>query len=211
MKKSEVITGFKGYDKDLKCRGFQYEIGKKYETSAAIICESGFHFCKNPLDVLRYYNPAQSRFTEVHGSGKTAKHDDEDSKVACTHIEIGTEVHLKGIIDAGMTFVFSKIKWGKNDNPQTHGYYSAAQTHGDSSAAQTHGDSSAAQTHGDESVAVSTGYNGRAAGKIGNWLVLSEWTREMKIKAVKSVKVDGKKIKEDTFYTLKDGKFVEVK
>jgi hypothetical protein len=234
------IKGYKGFNKDLKCNGFQYEVGKKYKHNGKVrICAEGFHFCENPLHVLRYYNPAQSRFAEVEGDGDTAKHN-EDSKVVCSDISVGAEIGLKGIIDAGMKFTFSKVKWGERDTPQTHGDYSAAQTHGDYSAAQTHGNSSAAQTHGyasaaqthgyysaaqthgdysaaqthgDYSIACSTGYEGRASGIKGNWLVLAEWEYEgnLKLKEVKTVKVDGKKIKENVFYTLKDGKFVEVK
>jgi len=249
--------GYKGFDKDLKCRGFQYEIGKEYHHPGLVKCcpndddlkagKGGLHYCKNPLDVLRYYRPSDSRFTTVDPSGVQDEHE-EDSKVATEHIKINAEIGLKGLIEAGMKFTFSKIKWGKEDTPQTHGdssaaqthgYYSAAQTHGDSSAAQTHGDSSAAQTHGyssaaqthgyssaaqthgyysaaqthgDESIAVSTGIQGKASGILGNWLVLAEWEDkdgQWAIKSVKTVKVDGDKIKPDTLYMLKDGEFVE--
>jgi hypothetical protein len=222
--------GYKGFDKDLKCRGFQYEIGKEYHHPGLVKCcpndddlkagKGGLHYCKNPLDVLRYYRPSDSRFTTVDPSGVQDEHK-EDSKVATEHIKINAEIGLKGLIEAGMKFTFSKIKWGKEDTPQTHGdssaaqthgYYSAAQTHGYSSAAQTHGYSSAAQTHGDESIAVSTGIQGKASGILGNWLVLAEWEDkdgQWAIKSVKTVKVDGDKIKPDTLYMLKDGEFVE--
>ncbi len=267
MEDDKIIKGFKGFDKDFKCRGFQFEVGKKYEEDNAVICKKGFHFCENPLHIFGYYPPT-SRFAEVEGSGKTAKHE-EDSKVSCTTLEICAEIGLKGVIEAGMKFVFSKIKWGEKDTPQTHGdssaaqthgYYSAAQTNGDSSAAQTHGyssaaqtngdysaaqthgqysaaqtngyssaaqthgdysaaqtngDYSAAQTHGNDSIAVSTGIEGKAAGIIGNWIVVAEWVQDENygwhIKNVKSAKVDGKNIKADTFYQLKNGKFVEAK
>ena len=204
--------GYKGFDKDLKCRGFQYEIGKEYHHPGLVKCcpndddlkagKGGLHYCKNPLDVLRYYRPSDSRFTTVDPSGVQDEHE-EDSKVATEHIKINAEIGLKGLIEAGMKFTFSKIKWGKKDTPQTHGDYSAA---------QTHGNSSAAQTHGDESIAVSTGIQGKASGILGNWLVLAEWEDkdgQWAIKSVKTVKVDGDKIKPDTLYMLKDGEFVE--
>ena len=204
--------GYKGFDKDLKCRGFQYEIGKEYHHPGLVKCcpndddlkagKGGLHYCKNPLDVLRYYRPSDSRFTTVDPSGVQDEHK-EDSKVATEHIKINAEIGLKGLIEAGMKFTFSKIKWGKEDTPQTHG---------DSSAAQTHGYYSAAQTHGDESIAVSTGIQGKASGILGNWLVLAEWEDkdgQWAIKSVKTVKVDGDKIKPDTLYMLKDGEFVE--
>ena len=213
MKKIRMSDiGYKGFDKDLKCRGFQYEIGKEYHHPGLVKCcpndddlkagKGGLHYCKNPLDVLRYYRPSDSRFTTVDPSGVQDEHE-EDSKVATEHIKINAEIGLKGLIEAGMKFTFSKIKWGKEDTPQTHG---------DSSAAQTHGYYSAAQTHGDESIAVSTGIQGKASGILGNWLVLAEWEDkdgQWAIKSVKTVKVDGDKIKPDTLYMLKDGEFVE--
>jgi hypothetical protein len=79
---------YKGFDKDLKCRGFQYEIGKEYECAAAVACETGFHACERPLDVFSYYPPASSRYCEVEQSGETNASSD-DSKVASTKIKIG--------------------------------------------------------------------------------------------------------------------------
>ena len=150
--KEEIISGYKGFDKDFTCRGFQYEVGREYTCEEAVICQQGFHLCENPLHVLRYYSPTTSRFAEAEGRGNLERHK-ADSKVACTKIKINGEIDLKGLINAGMDFVFSRVKWGEADTSQTHGDYSAAQTHGFYSAAQTHGDSSAAQTHGNSSAA----------------------------------------------------------
>ena len=195
-KKEIVIHGFKGFNKDMTCRGFQYEVGKEYETDQCEPCESGFHACENPLDVLRYYPPSKSVFCKTEQCGEVKRHS-EDSKVASTKIKIIANVGLKGILEAGFELIFSKIKWGKKDTPQTHG---------DSSAAQTHGNYSAASVFGEESIAVSTGYNGKAMGKLGSWFVLADWENG-KINYVKSAKVDGKKIKADTWYRLENGKF----
>lgn len=96
-----MIKGFKGFDKDLKCRGFQYQIDGEHEESEAEACSKGFHFCENPMDVFGYYPPASSRYVEVEGSGKT-DHDTDDSKVACTKIRIGVEIGLPGLISAGV-------------------------------------------------------------------------------------------------------------
>ena len=235
-----AIIGYKGFDKDMKCRGFQFAVDETYKhDGTAKACSSGFHFCENPLHVLRYYSPSNSRFALVEGTDQTDRHD-EDSKVACTELKIKAEIGLKGLIDAGIKFVFSKVTWSKEDTPQTHGnysaaqthgYYSAAQTHGNYSAAQTHGNDSAAQTHGNysaaqthgnysaaqthgnDSIAVSTGIKGKAAGSLGNWIVLAEWkgtNSRWEIVSVQSVKVDGETIKADTFYQLESGLFVEV-
>ena len=83
----ETIKGYKGFDKDLKCRGFQYEVGKEYSTDKAVACNTGFHYCENPMDVLGFYAPCDdtgnpNRFCEVEGSGDfdTSK----DDKLCCT-------------------------------------------------------------------------------------------------------------------------------
>ncbi len=95
------MKAYKGFDKDLKCRDFQYEIGKEYEEKEAIACEKGFHACENPLDVLHYYSPYNgSRYCEVEQSGEFSKLGSGDSKVASTKIKIGNELGLKGIIQA---------------------------------------------------------------------------------------------------------------
>jgi hypothetical protein len=98
IEKQAVVFGFKGYDKDLKCRGFQYELGKEYEHKGPVRhCSSGFHFCENPLDIFNYYPPGTSRYTSVKGSGKVSK-DTSDTKVAVSKLKIGVEVNLKKII-----------------------------------------------------------------------------------------------------------------
>lgn len=99
-KKDDIIHGFKGFDKDLKCRGFQYEIGKDYEQEGKVkCCLRGFHFCENPFDVFRYYSPSDSRYCEVEGDGNADKAND-DSKVATSHIHISAEIGLNGLIKA---------------------------------------------------------------------------------------------------------------
>ena len=196
------INGYKGFDKDFKCRGFQFEPGKTYtHDGEAKICQSGFHFCLNPLDVFGYYPPADSRFAEVTGSGKTATHD-EDTKVACTKIKIGAEIGLPDIISAGVKFIMERVDI-KNAPATNTGYQSAA---------TNTGNWSAATVSGKHSIACGLGVECKARGKKTCWLVLAE--REIKnnkwaIKSVQAVEVDGKIIKEDTYYMLKDGEFVE--
>ena len=215
------MKGYKGFDKDFKCRGFQFEPGKTYEHDGdARACESGFHFCENPFDVWGYYPPSDSRFAEVTGTGKTDKHDG-DSKVACTKLHVGAEISLNVFVNAGVKFILDRVTSEKKET--NTGYQSAATNTGDRSAATNTGyqsastntgNWSAATVEGKESIAMATGIEGKAKGKKSCWLVLAEW-KERKdgwhIKDVKSVAVDGKTIKEDTFYTLKGGKFVEVK
>jgi hypothetical protein len=208
----EIIKGVKGFNKDLKCRDFQYEIGKEYEHKGQVkACNSGFHFVENPLDVFGYYPPADSRYCEVEGSGDTDK-DGDDSKVACQRIKIGAEIKIPGIISAGVKFILDRVNW-KDNKESNDANRSAATNTGYQSAATNTGDRSAASVEGKESIAFAMGYQSKAKGAINCWIVLAEWFRDdnynWHIKTVKTAKVDGKKIKADTFYMLVDGKLVE--
>ena len=151
-----VIKGYKGFDKELKCRGFLYEVDKEYEQGGEIkCCNNGFHFCENPFDVFSYYPPNDSRYCEVHGSGKYDK-DNDDSKVSVSKIKIGFEIGLKGLIDAGIKFILDKVNWEESKATNT-GNQSAATNIGDESAATNTGYQSAATNTGDRSAATNTG------------------------------------------------------
>ena len=151
-----VIKGYKGFDKELKCRGFLYEVDKEYEQGGEIkCCNNGFHFCENPFDVFSYYPPNDSRYCEVHGSGKYDK-DNDDSKVSVSKIKIGFEIGLKGLIDAGIKFILDKVNWEESKATNT-GNQSAATNTGDESAATNTGDESAATNTGYQSAATNTG------------------------------------------------------
>ena len=158
----KVIKGYKGYDKNLQCRGKQYEIGKEYTEPSAVACESGIHFCENPFDVWNYY-PLQdgNRFTEVEGSGKLSTHGD-DSKVAASNVKIGVELSLKGMIEAGIKFIFEKTKSSKETTATTGDYANAATT-GYSANAATTGYRANAATTGNRANAATTGYRANAA------------------------------------------------
>ena len=198
---------YKGFYKDLKCRGFQYEIGKEYEENAADICHKGFHACENPMDVFRYYNPADSRYCEVDFD--TNEQTDGDSKRVGKKIKIETEIGLSGLIQAGVKFILGKVDF-KSAKESNTGYQSAATNTGDQSAATNTGDQSAATVGGAESIAVVTGYGSKAKGAVGCWLVLTERDEKMHILGVQAVCVDGETIKADTFYMLKNGAITEV-
>ena len=150
------IKTYKGFDKDLKCRGYQYEVGKEYEHKGFVkCCNSGFHACENPLEVLGYYGPANSRYFEVEQSGELQK-DDDGSKVASSKISIKCEIGLRGLIDAGVKFILEKVDF-KNAKKSNTGDYSAATNTGNRSAATNTGDCSAATNTGDYSAATNTG------------------------------------------------------
>ena len=185
---------YKGFDKDLKCRDFQYEIGKGYEE------DTGFHACENPLDVFGYYAPADSRYCEVELDANDQKSD--DSKRAGKKISIKAEIGIAGIIKAGLEYIKGQVNWDDDKKSNT----------GDYSAATNTGNCSAATVEGKESVAMAIGYNSKAKGSLGCFIVLAECKElggEYHIVDVKSAKVDGEKIKPDTFYKLINGEFVE--
>ena len=200
---------YKGFDKDLKCRDFQYEIGKEYEEERAKICDTGFHACENPLDVFGYYAPSDSRYCEVELDANDQKSD--DSKRVGKKISIKAEIGIAGIIKAGVEYIKDQVNWD-DDKKSNTGDWSAATNTGDRSAATNTGNRSAATVEGKESVAMAIGRNSKAKGSLGCFIVLAEYKklgREYHIVDVKSAKVDGKKIKPDTFYKLINGEFVE--
>ena len=154
----EIIKGFKGFDKDLKCRDFQYEVGKEYSTDKAITCKTGFHYCENPFDVFQYYAPCDNtgnlnRFCEVEGSGLFDNSNKD--KTCCTHLNVKCEIGLQGLIKAGLKFILDRVKW--DDKQSNTGDKSAATNTGDCSAATNTGDCSAATNTGDCSAATNTG------------------------------------------------------
>jgi hypothetical protein len=216
------VKGFKGFDKYLKCHDLQYEIGKTTTHDGKIsLCKSGLHFCENPLNVLSYYSPSDSRFAEIEAQD-VDKECDSDTKRVAKSLHIKAELSLSALISAGVKFILDKVDFtnakqsntGNRSAATNTGERSAATNTGNSSAAMNTGDSSAATNTGKYGTAISLGIEGRASGSIGNFLVLSEWEYKgdtWKRIAMGLAKVDGKKIKADTFYVLKGGKFVEFK
>ena len=187
---------FKGFDKDLKCRSFQYEIGKTYTEDRAELCEVGFHACENPLDCLNYYEPGESRYCDVDLDDVTDERRD-DSKRVGKKITVQGEIGIAGLVKAAVNIGIEDAKSKPNGN-WAH--------------AATTGYKAHAEVSGDESIASALGIGGKVKGALGCWIVCAEW--EIKndgwhIECVKAAAVDGEKIKADTWYMLKDGEFVE--
>ena len=188
----EVVKSYKGFNKDMTCRGFQYKEGETYTTDKAEVCKEGFHACEHPLDCLSYYSPNTSVYHEVEQSGVLSTHSG-DSKVASTEIKIGAKLSIVGLVQAAIDFV--KLKTVKEK--EATGYKGASSV-----------DNSTA-------VAVAWGYKSKAKGCIGSHIVCAEWRyvgdkKEWEFVGAKMARVDGDKIKADTYYTLRDGKLVEV-
>ena len=230
--KEEVYAvGFKGFDKDMKCRDKQYAEDTVFEEKGGDICNKGvMHFCEYPLDVFKYYPPVKNGKINTFASVKAlAECQKKGDKFATTKIRIGAKIDFAGLAKAAIDFIFKRVK--KEKIASTSGFKSVASTSGDWSVASTSGNESVASTSGfksvastsgfksvastsgNESLAVAFGINSKAKGAVGCYITCTEWDRDDKgewhLKNVKTAKVDGKKIKADTLYMLKGGKFAE--
>jgi hypothetical protein len=156
------VIGYKGFDENLRCCGFQYEIGGEYQHDGKVeVCEQGFHFCENPLDVLNYYAPGTSRFAKVEGSGDTDRMPYEDSKVACSHLKVVAELTLTGLIHAGVEFVVETA--AAKGAAATTDYGAHAVTTGPGAHAATTGNGAHAATTDYDAHAATTGVEAHAA------------------------------------------------
>ena len=207
------VKGYKAYEKGMICKGKQYEENTTYEESGNEICESGvMHFCKEPFDVLNYYPLVDedgniSEFSEVEAVGDVYEKED---KCATNKLHVGLNLGLKGFIKACVDFTIEKTRFtcdgaGKNDNKEINAQIGSS------------GNSAKIESEGKHSVIMAAGINSVAKAKIGSWITLAEWERKNEndnsylIPAcVKTEYVDGERIKEDTFYKLEDGEFVEI-
>jgi hypothetical protein len=155
---AEVIKSYKGFNKDMTCRGFQYEEGKEYEEETADVCHSGFHACEHPLDCLGYYSPNESVYHEVEQSGEFDRGED-DSKVASTKIKVGVRLDVAGLVKAAIDFTMSRVKKEARSDEDC-GASSATGYCGASSATGDYGASSATGYCGASSA---TGYCGASS------------------------------------------------
>ena len=212
---SKKLTTYKGTDKDMKCHGgFQYELGKMYTDDGAIRCGGrGFHSCKAPLDVFRYFAPNKSRYFACLVGG-TVDEDTADSKIASSELELKAEIGIPGLVKAHIEYVKAHTTTEHTDHKQaTAGDYGAA-TAGDCGAA-TAGDRGAATSRGSVTVGVNgTGLvrgNGvKIRGGLGAILVIAEEEENSyDLAHWKAVVVDGKTVKADTWYKLMNGELVE--
>ncbi|EGG6882709.1 hypothetical protein HI972_001666 [Salmonella enterica] len=162
----EIVT-FKGFNKELKCRDFQFEIGKTFHHDGKVeACGSGFHACEFPFDVFSYYPPAESRYAETISFGVTDREEEGDTKIASASITIKAELTLPQFIQRGIEWIWSKIDKSLEQQIMS-GNCSAATNTGNCSAATNTGDWSAATNTGNRSAATNTG-NRSAATNTGD-------------------------------------------
>lgn len=206
----KVITSYKAFDKNMRCRDFQYEVGREYKMDGDIkCCNRGFHACKNPLEVWDYYDMLNSRFAEVEQSGKIDE-EGNSTKVCSSHIKIKAELKLADIIKVG-------VEWLKDiTTPSKFKTDGALNDNGDrNKQIGSSGDYAKIDSTGEDSVIMCAGNNSMAKAKAGSWITLSkwEWNNEKSRHVptcVKTEYVDGENIKADTWYRLQKGEFIEV-
>jgi hypothetical protein len=157
-KGEKSMRAFKGFNKDLTCRGYQYEEGKEFHTERAECCDTGFHACEYPLDCFGYYDPAHSVFHEVELSGEMDKSND-NTKVCATDIKIGARLSIAGLVKMAIDFTMSKVN-KEAGSDERHGFASATGDYGASSATGYKGASSAT---GDCGASSATGYKGASS------------------------------------------------
>ncbi|EGW7813431.1 hypothetical protein JGW68_003390 [Salmonella enterica] len=214
----EIVT-FKGFNKDLKCRDFQFEIGKTFHHDGKVeACGSGFHACECPFDVFSYYPPAESRYAETISFGVTDRKEEGDTKIASASITIKAELTLPQFIQRGIEWIWSKIDksleqqimTGNRSAATNTGDWSAATNTGDWSAATNTGDWSAAEVSGSQSVAASLGIEGKARASEGGAIVLCYRDEDGELIHIRASKVGENGIMPDIWYQLnEDGEFVE--
>jgi hypothetical protein len=219
------MKGYKAFEKGLVCRGKQYKEHTVFEEEKAEICHSGMHFCKEPLDVMKYYplvddNGNMSEFAEVEAFGECVTNDNE--KYCTKKLRIGAKISFAELVQASVNFELektaeSKVKTTKKDNAKIASKEDSAQIGSSGYSAQigSSGNSAKINSKGKHAVICCTGHNSIAKGKVGSWITLSEWEYSEAEKAhipicVKTERIDGERIKEDTYYKLVKGNFVEV-
>ena len=231
-----AIKSYKGFDKNLKCRDFQYEIGKEYEMDGEIkVCNRGFHACESPFDVFDHYTMIDSRFCEVEQDGNISK-EDRGTKICSSKIKIKAELKLADMINLGVEWLKEitspeKIKTSIKDNSSGYGAQigssgNGAQIGSSGNGAKIGSSGNGAKigssgygakidSTGEGCVIMCAGINSVAKASKGSWITLSEWSYSDKKKryipvCVKTEFVDGEKIKADTYYKLAGGVFKEI-
>ena len=226
------MKAYKGFNKDMTCRGFQFEEGKEYHEENASLCNSGFHACENPLACYNYYGVANSVFHEVEIDDLDEKRG-EDSKVCGKTIKIGARLSVAKICEAHFEYVKShtthEVKAGDNEGASAGASGSASAGASGSASAGAYGSASAGEygsasageygrcvsggsaSVGENGCAVAKGNGCKVRGGVGSVLVIAEENyTDYAIKEWKAVVVDGENVKADTWYKLENGELVEV-
>ena len=218
MAAEKTIIAYKGFDKNLQCRGYQFEIGKTYTHDGKVMrCEGGFHSCEFPLDVFGYYEPGTSRYAVVEASGAIDREQGGDTKIASASLHVKAEIHIPEIVSAAIKWITdradavkTKHSTGNRSASSATGDQSASSATGDQSASSATGYRSASSATGKNAVAMNIGIAGRAkAGKNGA-IVLCNHDENYNIRHIRASKVGENGVKPDVWYVLNgNGEFEE--
>ena len=219
------MKGYKAFNKGLICKGKQYKENETFEEERAVPCHRGMHFCKNPFDVLNFYdlvdeNGEFSDFAEVEAPDDAEVKTDDDIKYCTTKLKVGAKFSFAGFVKTCVDFVIEKTQTEKPDS----GDYAQIGSSGNSAQIGSSGNSAKIGSSGNSAKIKSTGYDSIiccagddscVSAKKGSWITLAEWKYSYEKdryvpKCVKTEYVDGERIKEDTMYKLIDGEFTEV-
>ena len=227
--------GYKAFQPGLICAPDenhikQYAENTVFEESGGEICGEGMmHYCTYPLDVLAYYPPVCengtgfTEYAEVEALDEPVT--DDKIKYATKKLRVGAKISFGNLVKASVKYVLDRVDKTKNGtgnysgnsqtgdysgNSQT-GYCSYSEQHGAFSASVSTGYSCSHYAAGKQCIAIAWGADSTAKGKKGSYICLAEWNEERtEIINAKFAEIDGEIIKEDTFYKLVDGEFVEV-
>nr|DAE22179.1 MAG TPA: hypothetical protein [Siphoviridae sp. ctLsx2] len=210
---------YKATDKDMKCRGVQYELGKTAEVEGDIeLCENGLHACEMPLDVLGYYAPSDGpRYFEAELEDVSDEKRSDDTKRVGKKLTLSAEIGIPGLVKAQVEYVKAQCDFDNaikksNSEKKNHatGESGAASATGKGCVAMTTGKRGAASATGKGCVAMTTGFYGRVMGGRGNAIVCVERKNNGEIATILSGIVDGETLKPCVWYTVKNGRWVEV-
>ena len=195
---------YKGTDKDMKCRGFQYKLGETAVFDGEPhLCKAGLHACEQPIDVLNHYAPNESRYFEADAEEVTDERESDDSKIVAKKMTLKAEIGVPGLVKAQIEYVKNQI-----------GFEDAIKRANAAKENHATGEQGAASATGKACVALAAGRECKAMGSLNCAICCverGEWDGDTyPIIAVKAAIVDGERIKPDTWYQLKNGEFVEV-
>lgn len=218
---------YKGFCPGMVCRNKKYTENTVFEEPTAKVCERGMHYCNNPFEVLNHYplindNGEFNEFAEVEDLAEPKT--DDNKKFCTTKLRIGAKLSFAGFIKACVNFAIDHTKF---DFPESNicsgdcaqigssGYCAQIGSSGYSAQIGSSGNCARIGSSGEDSVICCAGHDCRAKAKKGSWITLSEWRydngKERIVPAcVKTEYVDGERIKEDTYYKLENGEFVEM-
>ena len=228
------MKGYKAFNKGLICKGKQYKENETFEEERAVPCHRGMHFCKNPFDVLNFYdlvdeNGEFSDFAEVEAPDDAEVKTDDNIKYCTTKLKVGAKFSFAGFVKTCVDFVIEKTQSEKPDSGYSaqigssgdsaqigsSGYSAQIGSSGDYAKIGSSGDSAKIKSTGYDSIICCAGDDSCVSAKKGSWITLAEWKYSYEKdryvpKCVKTEYVDGERIKEDTMYKLIDGEFTEV-